>query len=139
MMSEICDGFGRFDRLKRDTAFNISNLHNRFFDKEDYKDDYKELLERRLENPTICDIAVNEELKKRKFNDSIIASRTNNLLKDTDIFELSKKCNEKIKTNYPVTSKLRANLIDADRFCLDFVKPKASKIQKILIKLKSII
>lgn len=139
-MSELELGSSsHFHNLKRDTKWNISNLHNPYFDKEDFKDDYKELLERRLENPTRCDIAVHEELKKCNFKDSIIKTNIDSLKHDSDVFELSKQCDSKLKSNYPVTRKIREKLIDTGRLSLDRVTPKASKFQKFIITLKTIL
>lgn len=142
-MSEIGDGFSRFDGLKQSAYWaRLSCCNTEPIDKYDIEN-YNQFLQDKITNPTAADIAMQDTIREHRsayFEDAIALPNKNKLEKYPENDVLVKTIEQNYKENYPKTGKLRQILIENNRFCLNCVRPKmTNKFEKLIIKLKSFI
>jgi hypothetical protein len=109
-------------------------------DKETMIEHYKDFLNTKLENSTIADLAMQDVLKKQPITHPLIySSKQKRLEREPEVDELVLRVNNQYKENYPKTGDIRKTLIENDRVSLESIQPKATKLEKFILKLKSIV
>ena len=135
-MSEIMDGFGRFDDLYRKAYWAKISLDRtaNWFDEESALDDCVEYLKERRKNRTAGDIAYAEVIRKNPLGETDYSKNLRILERNPEVDSLLKESRNFNAKNYPKTGRVRNTLIKNNRFRLYEVLPKLTGFSKFVMK-----
>lgn len=136
-MSEIGDGFSRFDNIRRNAYWALTELDSRLPLDSSTIEDYSRHIKDKINHPTTGMLAM-REMERKPLNYPLSYRSNLDMFEKriAETSELTQEFNELMDKLYPKTRKLREYIIKHDRVKLNFIKPKSgNKIFKKLVSL----